>query len=120
MVSALVSVGLGQLSVGDLQEILDSRENTNPKARRTAPPDGLFLREVLYNEKGKVYKIWNQLMKINYPLQPSNNLIQPGKRLFASKKLWGKVTRYLNLLKQNLNLQVDMPMLYQLSYLALC
>ena len=53
MVSALVSVGLGHTSKEDLQEVLDSRNNDHVKARNTAPPSGLYLVEVSYNERGK-------------------------------------------------------------------
>ncbi|XP_033642030.1 tRNA pseudouridine synthase-like 1 [Asterias rubens] len=51
MVSALVSVGLGHTSKEDLQEVLDSRNNDHVKARNTAPPSGLYLVEVSYNER---------------------------------------------------------------------
>ncbi len=45
-IGTLLEVGLLQLSVGEFNEILHAKDRT--KAAATAPPHGLFLREVLY------------------------------------------------------------------------
>jgi len=51
IVGALVEVGAGRLSEGDLLRLLDPRRPPSPQqspARFTAPPSGLFLERVLY------------------------------------------------------------------------
>ena len=49
LVGALVDVGLGNLSVKELTEILESKRRT--RKIRTAPAHGLFLEEVFYEER---------------------------------------------------------------------
>jgi tRNA pseudouridine38-40 synthase len=44
----LVEVGLGRFSPGDVKQMLKSRDRT--KAGRTAPPQGLYLMNVLYEK----------------------------------------------------------------------
>ncbi|XP_038078190.1 tRNA pseudouridine synthase-like 1 [Patiria miniata] len=51
MVSALVSVGKGSRSLEEVRAVLESCDNAHPKTSPTAPPDGLYLKEVLYNEE---------------------------------------------------------------------
>ena len=46
MVGTLVDVGRGKISVSDLKEIIDGKDRT--LAGQTAPPQGLFLKEVEY------------------------------------------------------------------------
>jgi tRNA pseudouridine38-40 synthase len=48
LTGTLVEVGLGRFSAGDVREILASRDRT--KAGRTAPPQGLYLAKVHYEE----------------------------------------------------------------------
>nr|QGT51017.1 tRNA pseudouridine(38-40) synthase TruA [uncultured Firmicutes bacterium] len=47
----LVSVGCGKISVADLPEILASCDRN--RAGQTAPPQGLFLKEIYYNANGE-------------------------------------------------------------------
>jgi tRNA pseudouridine38-40 synthase len=51
IVGALVAVGEGKLTPGQLREILGARRRTAPI--ETAPPQGLFLQRVAYGRKGR-------------------------------------------------------------------
>jgi tRNA pseudouridine38-40 synthase len=48
LVGTLVEVGLGARAAGSMTELLASRDRK--RAGRTAPPQGLFLDEVFYEE----------------------------------------------------------------------
>lgn len=53
MVGALVAVGRGKLSVSQIHDLLDSRDTMAYPQNMTAPPYGLFLINVEYNDSGK-------------------------------------------------------------------
>ncbi|XP_022090499.1 tRNA pseudouridine synthase-like 1 [Acanthaster planci] len=63
MVSALVSVGKGSRSLDEVKEVLESRNNAHPRMSHTAPPEGLYLKEVLYDEQAKALNAccWTKL-----------------------------------------------------------
>jgi tRNA pseudouridine38-40 synthase len=49
LVGTLLEVGVGRFSVADFQDILKSQDRT--RAGKTAPPQGLFLERVRYDQK---------------------------------------------------------------------
>jgi tRNA pseudouridine38-40 synthase len=51
LVGALVSAGEGKLTPAQIREILKSRVRT--QVIKTAPPQGLFLKEVFYSKSRK-------------------------------------------------------------------
>lgn len=53
MVGALVAVGQGKLSVSQVQDLLDSKDSMAYPQNMAAPPYGLFLINVGYNDSGK-------------------------------------------------------------------
>jgi len=58
IVGALVEVGRGSISAGEFANLIDSRQGTNriktfDVASHTAPPSGLFLERVVYDENDK-------------------------------------------------------------------
>lgn len=53
MVGTLVAVGRGKLSVDHVQDLLDTRDSTAYPQNMAAPPYGLFLINVEYNDSGK-------------------------------------------------------------------
>lgn len=53
MVGALVAVGRGKLSVRQVQDLLDSRDSIAYPQNMAAPPFGLFLINVEYNDSGR-------------------------------------------------------------------
>lgn len=53
MVGALVAVGRGELSVRQVQDLLDTRDSMAFPQNMAAPPYGLFLVNVEYNDSGK-------------------------------------------------------------------
>lgn len=54
MVGVLVAVGRGELSVDQVQDLLDTRDSMAYPQNMAAPPYGLFLINVEYNDAGKV------------------------------------------------------------------
>lgn len=54
MVGVLVAVGRGKLSVNRVQDLLDTRDSLAYPQNMAAPPYGLFLVNVEYNDSGKV------------------------------------------------------------------
>ena len=57
MTGALVAVGLGRIAPSDITAILQSRDNSHMHGTQMAPPHGLYLKEVLYNDNGELNKI---------------------------------------------------------------
>ncbi|KAI2659266.1 tRNA pseudouridine synthase-like 1 [Labeo rohita] len=53
MTGALVAVGQGRLSVGQIQELLEARDSLAFPQNMTAPAHGLFLTHVQYRDTGK-------------------------------------------------------------------
>lgn len=51
LVGVLIDVGRGKLTPTDVKEVLESRDNTNMKGTRPVPAGGLYLKDVIYNEK---------------------------------------------------------------------
>lgn len=49
----MVAVGRGKLSVSQVQDLLDTRDSMAYPQNMLAPPYGLFLINVEYNESGK-------------------------------------------------------------------
>ena len=58
MVSGLIKIASGQCSVNDLKRTLADPDNNKIAGFTSAlPPSGLFLTEVEYHPKGKIYTI---------------------------------------------------------------
>lgn len=55
MVGVLLAVGRGRLTPSDVQDILQSRDNTNLRGTKPAPAGGLYLKDVIYDEKDLQY-----------------------------------------------------------------
>lgn len=53
MVGALVAVGRGKLSVSQVRDLLDTQDSLAYPQNMAAPPNGLFLVNVEYNDTGK-------------------------------------------------------------------
>lgn len=53
MVGALVAVGRGKLSVSQVQDLLDAQDSLAYPQNMAAPPCGLFLVNVEYNDAGE-------------------------------------------------------------------
>uniref|UniRef100_A0A4W3GT01 tRNA pseudouridine synthase n=1 Tax=Callorhinchus milii TaxID=7868 RepID=A0A4W3GT01_CALMI len=58
LTGALVMVGQGRLTPRHIKELLDMRDSRAFPSDSLAPPDGLFLKEVEYDEKGKEPSGW--------------------------------------------------------------
>ncbi|PIK33318.1 putative tRNA pseudouridine synthase-like 1 [Apostichopus japonicus] len=51
LVGVLIDVGRGRLTPEDVDAMLQSRDNTNMRGTRPAPASGLYLKDVIYDEK---------------------------------------------------------------------
>ena len=53
MAGALVAVGQGKLRLSDIQDLLEARDSLAFPTNLMAPPHGLFLTQVEYQESGE-------------------------------------------------------------------
>ena len=62
MTGALVAVGQGKLSISQLEKLLEAQDSLAYPQNLTAPPQGLFLTQVEYQQQGEMLQLSSRVL----------------------------------------------------------